>query len=167
MSQEKLNEELAALEAALRSLGPRPSNVDRGRVMFLAGQAAGKRSLSAKRRRASWVWPCVAVVSLVMATTFGGLLFVRDQPQVEERVVYVKANGTDVKPDENGEVEVADHQGPRTPDRPQTRSPDVYRLVLIHGIEALPELKPAPGRGAGVPTWRPGSGSDLQRLFGG
>ena len=41
MSEKRINEELAAVEAALASLKPAASGVDRDRVMFLAGRIVG------------------------------------------------------------------------------------------------------------------------------
>ncbi|MHB1034625.1 MAG: hypothetical protein ACYC35_04580 [Pirellulales bacterium] len=42
MSEESLGKDLKAAEAALGSLVPRSSRIDRDRLMFLAGQAAGR-----------------------------------------------------------------------------------------------------------------------------
>ena len=51
MSQEPLNPDLAGVEAALAGLRPAPSALDRDRLMFLAGQAAGLRRASAVTSR--------------------------------------------------------------------------------------------------------------------
>ena len=51
MSQEPLNSDLADVEAALAGLRPARSALDRDRLMYLAGQAAGYR----RARRAVWI----------------------------------------------------------------------------------------------------------------
>ena len=40
MSEERLSEALAAMEAGLASLQPKPSSLHRARVIYLAGQAS-------------------------------------------------------------------------------------------------------------------------------
>jgi hypothetical protein len=92
MSKERLNDELTAIEAALGSLTPVPSSVQRDRVMFLAGRAAADRATPPRRRRwAAWLWPCVTSASLLAAVVFGGLWSTIDKPTIVERVVYVPA----------------------------------------------------------------------------
>jgi hypothetical protein len=71
MSQERLNDELAAIEAALCSLTPAASGIDRDRLMFLAGKTAGNRGT--RRRLAATFWPLATAASLVVAATFGVL----------------------------------------------------------------------------------------------
>jgi hypothetical protein len=66
----ELSGELAAIEAALRSLAPVPSGVDRDRLMYLAGRASGRPGA---RRAVSWLQTCVTAASLLGAVVFGGL----------------------------------------------------------------------------------------------
>lgn len=69
MSQEELDPQLAAIEAALSSLEPAPLGTNRDRLMFLAGRAAA----NAARRRAgrTWIWPVLAAGNLLVALTLG------------------------------------------------------------------------------------------------
>jgi len=90
MSEERLNEPQTAMEAALASLRWRPSSLDRGRLMYLAGQASvrgPKGALGAGRP--AWIWPLVTAVSLLVAVALGGVLLSSEGPRVVERVVYV------------------------------------------------------------------------------
>ena len=50
MSQARMNHENDELEARLASLQPRPSSLDRNRLIYLAGQAAAQRRLKMRRR---------------------------------------------------------------------------------------------------------------------
>jgi hypothetical protein len=87
MSQEDLNEELAAVEAALASVGPRPSRLDRDQVMFLAGRASvgdrtGPRAAWGRR----WAWPAAfSLMTAVAATLLVTLLVRQPEPQRVER----------------------------------------------------------------------------------
>jgi hypothetical protein len=92
MSEERLNDELTAIEAALGSLTPVPSNVQRDRVMFLAGRATADRAMPPRRHGwATWLWPCATSASLLAAAVFGVLWGTNDKPTIVERVVYVPA----------------------------------------------------------------------------
>jgi hypothetical protein len=92
MSEERMNDELTAIEAALGSLTPVPSSVQRDRVMFLAGRATADRATLPRRRRwAAWLWPCATSASLLAAAVFGVLWSTSDKSTIVERVVYVPA----------------------------------------------------------------------------
>ena len=90
MSEERMNDELAALEASLGSLTPAATRVSRDRLMFLAGSASADVSRG-RRRIAAWLWPSALAVSLLAAVTFGMLWATGSEPQIVERVVYVPA----------------------------------------------------------------------------
>ena len=78
MSEKRISEELAAVEAALAALKPAASLVDRDRVMFLAGRAsAAVIAFPSKRRKTQWLWPCITAVSLLLAIASSGMLFLR------------------------------------------------------------------------------------------
>lgn len=90
MSEERLNEPLATLEAALASLQWRTPSLDRDRLMYLAGQASVRRPKGALRtHRAGWLWPVATAASLLLAVTLGGMLLVSPREQTIERMVYV------------------------------------------------------------------------------
>jgi hypothetical protein len=94
MSEKRLNDELAAIEAALCSLQPVPSNVQRDRLMFLAGRASADRlPLHGRPRLPAWLWPCATAASLLVAIALGVLWSTGGKPEIVERVVYVPAAG--------------------------------------------------------------------------
>ena len=96
MSEQRLNEALRAVEAALGSLRLRPSRLDCDRLMYLAGQASVTRSKGALRIwHAGSVWPWTTAASLLVAVTLGVVLLVRAEPQTIERVVYVPVDRPD------------------------------------------------------------------------
>ena len=170
MSEERLSGELAAIEAALCSLTPTPSAIQRDRLMFLAGKASAHRASSHNvlltlharfwRRlgltrsvrsttvidpplRAAWLWPIATAASLVAAATFGILWAAGNKPQL---VVNQAAS-----------VSVADL--PMTDDLPADTSPPspwenrrLCQLVLEKGIDAMPESTGRPV--SGVPPAR-------------
>jgi hypothetical protein len=143
MSPERLNQDLAAVEAALTSLSPAPSTLDRDRVMYLAGQASGRRQ---RASRASWLWPCTTAATVLVACTLGVLLAGRSQPQMVERIVYVESGrpgDTEVRPHEASVAEGGRES--LIPSREQLPLDylKLRQLVLAHGIDALPEPKPA------------------------
>jgi hypothetical protein len=91
----QLREEMSEFERDLQSLSPRPSGVDRDRLMFLAGQASatadrenGTAVASSRRRNARFWQTATAVLSL---TTIGlaTALWQQPAPQVVERIVYL------------------------------------------------------------------------------
>ena len=86
MSQDRVNPDLAAVEAAVGSLRPAASGVDRDRLMYLAGRAAGGDGSHHARRRAGWFWPCSTAASLLVAVTFAGMWLSRGEPEV--RIVF-------------------------------------------------------------------------------
>lgn len=140
MSEEPIDRDLAAFEAALLPLVPSPSTVDRDRLMFLAGQAAGRR-----RRRGAWLWPGTALAATLLAGAMGFLLAARAQPQVVERIVYVPSPEQNLRPPLPDEGPGADSRSvPSTPSPAVVDYLRLRRLVLTEGIGAVPE--PAPSR---------------------
>ncbi len=90
MSEKRLNDDLASMEAALGSLTPAPSSIDRDRLMFAAGRACTSR-VSASRQPIAWLWPCATAASLLLAIITSTLWIAGDGVQVAERVVYVQS----------------------------------------------------------------------------
>jgi hypothetical protein len=84
MSKEDLSDELAAVEAALGSVGPGPSRLDRDRVMFLAGRASlAEPSEGPTYRSRRWAWPAAFSAMTAVAATLLTILVAREpQPQV-------------------------------------------------------------------------------------
>lgn len=83
--QSAIDPELTAIEAALGSLVPAQSRIDRDLVMFRAGHAA---ACSPSRGGRGWI-ACAACL-LLIALGEGVLLAHRPEPRVVERVVVVR-----------------------------------------------------------------------------
>ena len=133
MSEKRMSDELAAVEAMLGSLTPAASSVDRDRLMFLAGRASAEgRSLPHRRRVYTWLWPCATAASLLVAVALGLLRGTGGKPEIVERVVYVSPKSStatfDIPP-------VA--QSVSSPWLLENRR--LLQLVLEKGIDALPQ----------------------------
>jgi hypothetical protein len=138
MSEERLNDELAAVEAALRSLTPAASAVSRDRLMFLAGRASVKAASPHRPRQVrAWLWPCATAVSLLLAAVFGVLWAAGGRPQVAQQAIYAHFPPT---------------ASPITADVPSAAEspPSLWanrrlcQFVLEKGVDALPEPSVAP-----------------------
>jgi hypothetical protein len=117
MSQEPLNPELAALEARLTALTPRPAGLDRDRLMFLAGRAAAAQT--ARRGWTSWLWPCATAASLALAVVLG-LRGARPQPVGPQAADVAAAAPDTSRPGPNSYMELR-------------------ARLLARGVDALPE----------------------------
>jgi len=53
-----------AVESALRQLQPRESRVNKERLLFLIGRAAGRAEAPRQERRRNWFWPSAALLLL-------------------------------------------------------------------------------------------------------
>src|ERR1700733_14017635 len=94
---EELPEELKMIETALRQLMPAASQIDRDRLMYLAGQASMMNSgigssiisetRSAANSRRNW-WPMATAALALISITLGGLLLHANRS--EELVVRVE-----------------------------------------------------------------------------
>jgi len=186
-----MNKGLPAFEAALASLSPAASAIDRDRLMYLAGQAVGAQS---PRRHSAWLWPSATAASVLLAVTLAGMLLTRG-PRVVEKTVYIpakppaEAEAPPIVQPEQAPV-AAGHEKPQlakdatvgdeTPARPEKidRTPkrkkkprgdylQLRRMVVARGVDALPKLKPRqPASGAEIPKWSPGPRTDLEPSFG-
>jgi hypothetical protein len=154
MFQERLNPELAAVEAALASLVPKASGVDRDRLMFLAGQAA------ARPRRGAWLWPCATAASLLLAAALGITIVVHGGPRTLERIVYVP-----VQPQAASEWS-ATVAFDRSPEPMRADYLRLRRTVLDRGVEAISE-SPAAAPRDGRPSPKTGNRQLLEQLLHG
>jgi hypothetical protein len=136
MSEDTRDEGLAALEAALAGLAPRPPDLDRDRLLFRAGQES-----AARRGR---LWPWASGLLAAVAAGLGAVLLLRPDPPPVERIVYVpvKEEAPPVQP-------VAIH--PAAPAAPADSDEDaaaaararfsafqLQRQVLRWGLDAMP-----------------------------
>ena len=83
MSEEKLNEQLNAVEALLASFKPAPLEADRDRVMFLAGRVSAPSAWGG-RRFAAWAWPGALAGMTAVAATLLVMLVTRGDPEVAD-----------------------------------------------------------------------------------
>jgi hypothetical protein len=170
-SEKELEPQFAAIEAALGSLAPRPSTIERDRLMFLAGRASVGASLHCEEHpdfclsqkatvapagatpRRAWLWPTAAALSLLAAVAFAALwatALVAPCGRAIEKEGRLFAS-----PHENmtgNENRLADScYAPMSPQDAAPSSPgqlnnrQLCRLIAEHGIEALPN-----------PAWLPG-----------
>ncbi|HET6427804.1 MAG TPA: hypothetical protein VFJ30_05310 [Phycisphaerae bacterium] len=135
---ERLTAAEQELERALASLAPAAPPLDRDRLMFQAGRAAG--------RRGRWFWPstsAVAVVAVVLAVS----LTVRPQPRQIERVVFVPVES-------GGAVSVAGPEPEAAEDRwaDHARYAAIRNAMLAKGPDALPTSPPAAAATQRPPT---------------
>lgn len=145
MPEERLNEPPTPLEEALASLRWRPSRLDRGRVMYLAGQASvrGPKGILRQRRLGAWLWPMTTAASLLLAAIFGGMLLVSPRQQTVQRAVPTPVERPDnsaVTPDSVRAAVVASQEPPLRTDYLALRC-----LVLTQGVDAW---RMAPGTGS-------------------
>lgn len=77
------------VETALAKLQPRPTSVDRDRVLFLAGQASATTRTDVPNPKRRWLWPAATIVSFA-ATLLLGVLYglERNRPEPPARIVY-------------------------------------------------------------------------------
>lgn len=138
-------DEVANVERVLAQFSPRAAKVDRDRLMFLAGAAAGQESggrrqeagMKSAPRRASLAWPAATAVLAATSLALAGILFL--QPERPVRIVYLNHPDTAVAeaPTAPTRVEVV---GPAA--RPHAAEPaTVQRTATIQPIEprAMPD----------------------------
>ncbi len=153
-SGEELSEELKTIEAALRQLTPLGGQIDRDRLMYLAGQASVSRwgSNWNPARQVNWqakwkqnLWPLASAVLALISITLGGFLL--HAKRSGERIVYLApAHGIDA-------IAIAETAS-------STNANSGYfqlrNLVLTQGIDALPksETSPVIEKKNELPTWK-------------
>ncbi len=147
MSQEQVppDPELTATEAALGSLAPARSGLDRDRLMFEAGQRSPR---SATRGR--FAWPSLAASLAVVALGEAAALAYRPEPRVIERVVVLREPAPALSPSPVPSPVVILRQATPAPpsaapaefSQAETESERLRRQVLQLGIDGLPEPPP-------------------------
>jgi len=149
MSEKRLNEELAAIEVALASLKPAASGVDRDRVMFLAGRASvTANALPQRYRKIHWLWPCITAVSLLLAITFSGILFLQGTATGIKVAAYFKSDKAQTSENipqplwyEDTQKETREVKRPRPLSGRDNMPMDYLSLSMLiaeKGVEALP-----------------------------
>jgi hypothetical protein len=143
----QVNDELAAVEAALSSLEPGTSNINRDRMMFLAGRASvSDRAPPPVRHVLQLLWPITSAVSLFIALCFGSMYFFLSSNRIEKQIVYVEvdkaSDGTNASQKlwyDNVKLETAKIESPRsTPGIEGMDYLSLSRLIAAKGVEAVP-----------------------------
>ena len=163
MSEERLSKDEAGFEATLAGLRPATAGLDRDRVMYLAGLAAGKcRQAGTIRRgawRTAWLWPCTTAAALLLA--LGAIGWMAAGPRVVERVVFVESPAPPAASPSVAEIAPAGAASPWS-DAPYLR---LRELVLSAGVDAIPSPSGRSETGR-VRVWS-AAHADLDRLLGG
>ncbi len=134
---------VSAIEAALAALAPAPAALDRDRLMFQAGRAAGGA--------ASWGWPAATGALTALAAALALVMVLRPPVVTQTVVVRVPAEATPAPAPPKPEPETP-ADSPRVTARPaevatsSPISPGYLRLqeqILRWGLDALPAGRPA------------------------
>jgi len=160
-----LSEALAAMEAGLASLQPKPSSLHGARVIYLAGQASVRGTKAGSRiSRAGWLWPVATAASLLVAVTLAGVLLLGNvRPPTVERVVEVQVDPPEDSTGQRGPLVAVSAESLGPPLRIDYLI--LRRSVLTRGLDALPVAQaPASPEGEAVtPLDAYGGSVDLDR----
>jgi hypothetical protein len=156
--------ELNAIEAALGSLVPARSRIDRDLVMFRAGQASVRPSRTGLR-----AWNAIAASLALIAFGEGVLLAHRRPPQIVERVVVVREPVTAPAPAPVPVVPAVEQRVAEVPEPlPSERSLSLGQTayerltaqVMRYGLDGLPASPTVASPDSG--PWPAASGQMLQ-----
>ncbi|WP_165219295.1 hypothetical protein [Aquisphaera insulae] len=144
MPQDTPGPDLTEIAAELGKLAPAGSRVNRDRLMYDAGFAAGR---STSLKRGGWIWPSVAAALAVAVVAESATLAVRREP----RVVVVERP---VPPEEGpaaglAPVEILVRAAP-SPLADQAVSARFRSLVPGRGLEDLPDATPLLSRAEAI-----------------
>lgn len=164
MPEEEMNRDLAATEAALSTLTPAPSGVDRDKLMFLAGRASAGTSLATGAPAGtSWLWPAATAASALIAVCLGAMWFADSGPRVVKEIVFIgREAAPDARPPIGRDPAIA-----RAPKAMRAGYLELRQLVLSEGADALPGPSPASGGDRLAPKWGAGHGEAVRRLLDG
>lgn len=126
--------ELMTFQKSLECLRPTPDGIDLAQLLFRAGQ------VSASRR--SWVWPCAAAASTMLAATLAAVLLLRPAPQPVERIVRVYVQPSPPAPPPERFIP-PNRETPAPLWQPSVPAGEseylrLRREVLANGVDALP-----------------------------
>jgi hypothetical protein len=158
--------ELSTIASALRALEPARSRIDRDRVMFRAGQAAGRPPSGG-----GWFWIALAATLAVVAAGEAALLVRWPPPQRVDRLIVARESAASIGPGpQNAMVAArpagADGSTEASPGLGQTASERLAGQVLRYGLDGLPAAPPSgwAATGAGSVTSRQLLREELQKI---
>ena len=134
--------DLTAIEAALGSLAPSKSRINRDRLMFEAGRASVRPSTAGRRG-----WVAVAASLALVASGEGVMLARRPAPEVVERIVVVREPAI---PPALAVPEPAPRPTGLAFDFGSSPHDRLAGQILRYGLDGLPPSG-RPGRGEPVP----------------
>jgi len=143
MSQKKMNDDMCAFEAALASLTPAASSVDRDQIMYLAGQAAGRAVARSPLAPARWFWPCATAASLLVAVTVAVIAISRG-PQIVEKIVHVPAKKTTSVTPATATPKETVPEKPRLAKDPTAKDPTALPTSVAPEVSPKPPSSVAP-----------------------
>jgi hypothetical protein len=171
-------DDLKHVEQTLAALAPRHPQLDRDRLMFLAGAASGGQRGQetgdrgqigplARASRPAWVWPAASAALAATSLALAIALFVRPQPQVQ--IVYRDRPAAEAFP-AAGAAQVVQAAAPRLPAeagtsggafRPADSLPSVPANNYVHtrevalrmGVDALGTSRTAGTGSPGAKTY--------------
>jgi hypothetical protein len=151
MPEERMNEELAPAEEALRALAPSPSRLDFGQVMYQAGRASVVASAPRASRHARWICFSLAAGTLLVAGGFVGARAFWGDPEIVERIVYVEK----LQPEQPAHDPVDVLVESEGSDNRWQEHAELCWLVATQGLDGLPEPRWKPLSYAGSQPWDP------------
>jgi hypothetical protein len=163
-----MREDLAEVEAALASLQPAPSGVDRDRMMYLAGRAsAEKAGPPARRPSAAWLWPCATAASVLVAVAFAALWIARGGQETAEQPGPPPADAVRQPTVDRAVAESSGSPADASWEGWRNDYLELRRLVLADGVDAIQTPPSSARRHPAVPTWHPGNRGLVEQLFDG
>lgn len=144
---EPLSEEARRAEQLLKQLHPRPVNLDRERLMFLAGVEAGSSQHATREMQSKWLWPAAALaMSTVAACLVVALTIQLSRPPVERIIVREVAAPAPVPTPTTPSTEpfiTNTNSAPRLASAPVLALPNgsalqMRNMALRFGVDALP-----------------------------
>jgi hypothetical protein len=145
MDREEMNNDDNRLEQSLRQLTPRPSSLDRDRLMFLAGQQSVSATATAKRSH--WLWPAATASMSTVAACFAIAFLWQLSREPEVRIVVREVPVEKPAP---SQVAVSPIPQPKSTAAPTTAPAPVSlalpatsilqlrNVALRFGVEAIP-----------------------------
>lgn len=151
MNSDQFDNEHDPLEQGLRQFAPRPSSLDRDRLMFLAGQQfaiASTQSVSGSstHKRSAWLWPAATLSMTTVAACFAIAFVWQVSRPAEVRIVVREVPVVKPAPTQMATIS---SELMSTPTQPITTAPislslpassvlQMRNVALRFGVEAIP-----------------------------
>lgn len=166
-----LGDEPHRTEQALQQLQPRPVNLDRERLMFLAGQASVSTTEPANQK---WLWPTATLALSTVAACLAIALTIQISRPPVERIIVREVVAPQLAPapvpphnEQPPANPRADHRLAAAPDSafPNGSAFQMRNMALRFGIDAIPAF--ASSSSAADPPLTPGPWQQLRNAADG